>query len=233
MKTTLTLMKYVLRAPEGEGAAGGGAPANEPSTSGEGAPPANEPPPAEDNFGWDLEGNTEPPEGGEATPPEGDYTLDWEAHPMPEGIRDTLTDIGRESGVAPEAFLPLVERLDEMLATQKQSALRAEGDALKAQWGSDFDGNAKMASAAMRDFARSIGVEPQAFADSFPPTKANMMLMHRFAQLQSGGSRVDGQQQTSTEKWDTGSELYQAWINPSHPKHREARAQRAQYNMGN
>ncbi len=197
MKTTLTLMRYVLRSPEPEdtGSGSGGEGTEPPATEGGEAAPTE---PTGDLWGAGEDEGAEGDESPANEPPdeppaEDTYEVDWGGVEFADDAqRSQFEELGKKHGVPAAAYGGLMQELEAMMKAQQGAAAAAQDKAtlgeLKKAWGADFEAKTMQCKGAFKAFAKELGISPTELQAQLPSTPATMQLMQRFAELQGGNS---------------------------------------------
>ena len=224
------LREEAIPGSEGEGPGGGAPPPASPVDS---PPPANPPVPPNP---YDFSGGAEQPvpDPG-STPPlspqeETEYEIDFgEGFVENDALRDMLKGHARAAGLPADAAGKFLSEVAASIRADEEEAFKEADEALKDEWGAEYETNVSAAKAFARKLSVESGVPMEKMAVFASPD--GFRVLHAISRLTGeGGLKGGGQVPAKTEPADEAQAIlsdpnhryYKAIADPSHPQWREA-----------
>lgn len=226
------LREEAIPGSEGEGPGGGAPPPASPVDS---PPPANPPVPSNP---YDFSGGAEQPvpDPG-STPPlspqeETEYEIDFgEGFVENDALRDMLKGHARAAGLPADAAGKFLSEVAASIRADEEAAFKEADEALKDEWGAEYETNVSAAKAFARKLSVESGVSMEKMAVFASPD--GFRVLHAISRLTGeGGLKGGGQIPAKTNPADEAQAIlsdpnhryYKAIADPSHPQWREATA---------
>lgn len=224
------LREEAIPGSEGEGPGGGAPPPASPVDS---PPPANPPVPPNP---YDFSGGAEQPvpDPG-STPPlspqeETEYEIDFgEGFVENDALRDMLKGHARAAGLPADAAGKFLSEVAASIRADEEEAFKETDEALKDEWGAEYETNVSAAKAFARKLSVESGVPMEKMAVFASPD--GFRVLHAISRLTGeGGLKGGGQIPAKTDPADEAQAIlsdpnhryYKAIADPSHPQWREA-----------
>lgn len=224
------LREEAIPGSEGEGPGGGAPPPASPVDS---PPPANPPVPPNP---YDFSGGAEQPvpDPG-STPPlspqeETEYEIDFgEGFVENDALRDMLKGHARAAGLPADAAGKFLSEVAASIRADEEEAFKEADEALKDEWGAEYETNVSAAKAFARKLSVESGVPMEKMAVFASPD--GFRVLHSISRLTGeGGLKGGGQIPAKTDPADEAQAIlsdpnhryYKAIADPSHPQWREA-----------
>lgn len=224
------LREEAIPGSEGEGPGGGAPPPASPVDS---PPPANPPVPPNP---YDFSGGAEQPvpDPG-STPPlspqeETEYEIDFgEGFVENDALRDMLNGHARAAGLPADAAGKFLSEVAASIRADEEEAFKEADEALKDEWGAEYETNVSAAKAFARKLSVESGVPMEKMAVFASPD--GFRVLHAISRLTGeGGLKGGGQIPAKTDPADEAQAIlsdpnhryYKAIADPSHPQWREA-----------
>lgn len=224
------LREEAIPGSEGEGPGGGAPPPASPVDS---PPPANPPGPPNP---YDFSGGAEQPvpDPG-STPPlspqeETEYEIDFgEGFVENDALRDMLKGHARAAGLPADAAGKFLSEVAASIRADEEEAFKEADEALKDEWGAEYETNVSAAKAFARKLSVESGVPMEKMAVFASPD--GFRVLHAISRLTGeGGLKGGGQIPAKTDPADEAQAIlsdpnhryYKAIADPSHPQWREA-----------
>lgn len=224
------LREEAIPGSEGEGPGGGAPPPASPVDS---PPPANPPVPPNP---YDFSGGAEQPvpDPG-STPPlspqeETEYEIDFgEGFVENDALRDMLKGHARAAGLPADAAGKFLSEVAASIRADEEEAFKEADEALKDEWGAEYETNVSAAKAFARKLSVESGVPMEKMAVFASPD--GFRVLHAISRLTGeGGLKGGGQIPAKTDPADEAQAIlsdpnhryYKAIADPSHPQWREA-----------
>ena len=224
------LREEAIPGSEGEGPGGGAPPPASPVDS---PPPANPPVPPNP---YDFSGGAEQPvpDPG-STPPlspqeETEYEIDFgEGFVENDALRDMLKGHARAAGLPADAAGKFLSEVAASIRADEEEAFKEADEALKDEWGAEYETNVSAAKAFARKLYVESGVPMEKMAVFASPD--GFRVLHAISRLTGeGGLKGGGQIPAKTDPADEAQAIlsdpnhryYKAIADPSHPQWREA-----------
>ena len=224
------LREEAIPGSEGEGPGGGAPPPASPVDS---PPPANPPVPPTP---YDFSGGAEQPvpDPG-STPPlspqeETEYEIDFgEGFVENDALRDMLKGHARAAGLPADAAGKFLSEVAASIRADEEEAFKEADEALKDEWGAEYETNVSAAKAFARKLSVESGVPMEKMAVFASPD--GFRVLHAISRLTGeGGLKGGGQIPAKTDPADEAQAIlsdpnhryYKAIADPSHPQWREA-----------
>ena len=224
------LREEAIPGSEGEGPGGGAPPPASPVDS---PPPANPPVPPNP---YDFSGGAEQPvpDPG-STPPlspqeETEYEIDFgEGFVENDALRDMLKGHARAAGLPADAAGKFLSEVAASIRAAEEEAFKEADEALKDEWGAEYETNVSAAKAFARKLSVESGVPMEKMAVFASPD--GFRVLHAISRLTGeGGLKGGGQIPAKTDPADEAQAIlsdpnhryYKAIADPSHPQWREA-----------
>ena len=224
------LREEAIPGSEGEGPGGGAPPPASPVDS---PPPANPPVPSNP---YDFSGGTEEPDPVPGSPPplspqeETEYEIDFgEGFVENDALRDMLKGHARAAGLPADAAGKLLSEVAASIRADEEAAFKEADEALKDEWGAEYETNVSAAKAFARKLSVESGVSMEKMAVFASPD--GFRVLHAISRLTGeGGLKGGGQIPAKTDPADEAQAIlsdpnhryYKAIADPSHPQWREA-----------
>lgn len=226
------LREEAIPGSEGEGPGGGAPPPASPVDS---PPPANPPVPSNP---YDFsEGAEQPVPDPGSTPPlspqeETEYEIDFgEGFVENDALRDMLKGHARAAGLPADAAGKFLSEVAASIRADEEEAFKEADEALKDEWGAEYETNVSAAKAFARKLSVESGVSMEKMAVFASPD--GFRVLHAISRLTGeGGLKGGGQIPAKTDPADEAQAIlsdpnhryYKAIADPSHPQWREATA---------
>jgi len=224
------LREEAIPGSEGEGPGGGAPPPASPVDS---PPPANPPVPPNP---YDFSGGAKQPvpDPG-STPPlspqeETEYEIDFgEGFVENDALRDMLKGHARAAGLPADAAGKFLSEVAASIRADEEEAFKEADEALKDEWGAEYETNVSAAKAFARKLSVESGVPMEKMAVFASPD--GFRVLHAISRLTGeGGLKGGGQIPAKTDPADEAQAIlsdpnhryYKAIADPSHPQWREA-----------
>ena len=224
------LREEAIPGSEGEGPGGGAPPPASPVDS---PPPANPPVPPNP---YDFSGGAEQPvpDPG-STPPlspqeETEYEIDFgEGFVENDALRDMLKGHARAAGLPADAAGKFLSEVAASIRADEEEAFKEADEALKDEWGAEYETNVSAAKAFARKLSVESGVPMEKMAVFASPD--GFRVLHAISRMiGEGGLKGGGQIPAKTDPADEAQAVlsdpnhryYKAIADPSHPQGREA-----------
>lgn len=224
------LREEAIPGSEGEGPGGGAPP---PASPVDNPPPANPPVPPNP---YDFSGGAEQPvpDPG-STPPlspqeETEYEIDFgEGFVENDALRDMLKGHARAAGLPADAAGKFLSEVAASIRADEEEAFKEADEALKDEWGAEYETNVSAAKAFARKLSVESGVPMEKMAVFASPD--GFRVLHAISRLTGeGGLKGGGQIPAKTDPADEAQAIlsdpnhryYKAIADPSHPQWREA-----------
>ena len=224
------LREEAIPGSEGEGPGGGAPPPASPVDS---PPPANPPVPPNP---YDFSGGAEQPvpDPG-STPPlspqeETEYEIDFgEGFVENDALRDMLKGHARAAGLPADAAGKFLSEVAASIRADEEEAFKEADEALKDEWGAEYETNVSAAKAFARKLSVESGVPMEKMAVFASPD--GFRVLHAISRMiGEGGLKGGGQIPAKTDPADEAQAVlsdpnhryYKAIADPSHPQWREA-----------
>ena len=224
------LREEAIPGSEGEGPGGGAPPPASPVDS---PPPADPPVPSNP---YDFSGGAEQPvpDPG-STPPlspqeETEYEIDFgEGFVENDALRDMLKGHARAAGLPADAAGKFLSEVAASIRADEEEAFKEADEALKDEWGAEYETNVSAAKAFARKLSVESGVPMEKMAVFASPD--GFRVLHAISRLTGeGGLKGGGQIPAKTDPADEAQAIlsdpnhryYKAIADPSHPQWREA-----------
>lgn len=224
------LREEAIPGSEGEGPGGGAPPPASPVDS---PPPADPPVPSNP---YDFSGGAEQPDPDPgSTPPlspqeETEYEIDFgEGFVENDALRDMLKGHAREAGLPADAAGKFLSEVAASIRADEEEAFKEADEALKDEWGAEYETNVSAAKAFARKLSVESGVPMEKMAVFASPD--GFRVLHAISRLTGeGGLKGGGQIPAKTDPADEAQAIlsdpnhryYKAIADPSHPQWREA-----------
>ena len=224
------LREEAIPGSEGEGPGGGAPPPASPVDS---PPPANPPVPPNP---YDFSGGAEQPVSDPgSTPPlspqeETEYEIDFgEGFVENDALRDMLKGHARAAGLPADAAGKFLSEVAASIRADEEEAFKEADEALKDEWGAEYETNVSAAKAFARKLSVESGVPMEKMAVFASPD--GFRVLHAISRLTGeGGLKGGGQIPAKTDPADEAQAIlsdpnhryYKAIADPSHPQWREA-----------
>lgn len=224
------LREEAIPGSEGEGPGGGAPPPASPVDS---PPPAN--PPVTSNP-YDFSGGAEQPDPDPGSPPplspqeENEYEIDFgEGFVENDALRDMLKGHARAAGLPADAAGKFLSEVAASIRADEEEAFKEADEALKDEWGAEYETNVSAAKAFARKLSVESGVPMEKMAVFASPD--GFRVLHAISRLTGeGGLKGGGQIPAKTDPADEAQAIlsdpnhryYKAIADPSHPQWREA-----------
>lgn len=224
------LREEAIPGSEGEGPGGGTPPPASPVDS---PPPANPPVPSNP---YDFSGGAEQPDPDPGSPPplspqeETEYEIDFgEGFVENDALRDMLKGHARAAGLPADAAGKFLSEVAASIRADEEEAFKEADEALKDEWGAEYETNVSAAKAFARKLSVESGVSMEKMAVFASPD--GFRVLHAISRLTGeGGLKGGGQIPAKTDPADEAQAIlsdpnhryYKAIADPSHPQWREA-----------
>lgn len=224
------LREEAIPGSEGEGPGGGAPPPASPVDS---PPPADPPVPSNP---YDFSGGAEQPDPDPgSTPPlspqeETEYEIDFgEGFVENDALRDMLKGHAREAGLPADAAGKFLSEVAASIRADEEEAFKEADEALKDEWGAEYETNVSAAKAFARKLSVESGVPMEKMAVFASPD--GFRVLHAISRMTGeGGLKGGGQIPAKTDPADEAQAIlsdpnhryYKAIADPSHPQWREA-----------
>lgn len=224
------LREEAIPGSEGEGPGGGAPPPASPVDS---PPPANPPVPPNP---YDFSGGAgQPVPDPGSTPPlspqeETEYEIDFgEGFVENDALRDMLKGHARAAGLPADAAGKFLSEVAASIRADEEEAFKEADEALKDEWGAEYETNVSAAKAFARKLSVESGVPMEKMAVFASPD--GFRVLHAISRLTGeGGLKGGGQIPAKTDPADEAQAIlsdpnhryYKAIADPSHPQWREA-----------
>ncbi len=224
------LREEAIPGSEGEGPGGGTPPPASPVDS---PPPANPPVPSNP---YDFSGESEQPDPDPGSPPplspqeETEYEIDFgEGFVENDALRDMLKGHARAAGLPADAAGKFLSEVAASIRADEEEAFKEADEALKDEWGAEYETNVSAAKAFARKLSVESGVPMEKMAVFASPD--GFRVLHAISRLTGeGGLKGSGQIPAKTDPADEAQAIlsdpnhryYKAIADPSHPQWREA-----------
>ena len=224
------LREEAIPGSEGEGPGGGAPPPASPVDS---PPPADPPVPSNP---YDFSGGAEAPDPDPgSTPPlspqeETEYEIDFgEGFVENDALRDMLKGHARAAGLPADAAGKFLSEVAASIRADEEEAFKEADEALKDEWGAEYETNVSAAKAFARKLSVESGVSMEKMAVFASPD--GFRVLHAISRLTGeGGLKGGGQIPAKTDPADEAQAIlsdpnhryYKAIADPSHPQWREA-----------
>ena len=224
------LREEAIPGSEGEGPGGGAPPPASPVDS---PPPAAPPVPSNP---YDFSGSTEEPDPVPGSPPplspqeETEYEIDFgEGFVENDALRDMLKGHARAAGLPADAAGKFLSEVAASIRADEEEAFKEADEALKDEWGAEYETNVSAAKAFARKLSVESGVPMEKMAVFASPD--GFRVLHAISRLTGeGGLKGGGQIPAKTDPADEAQAIlsdpnhryYKAIADPSHPQWREA-----------
>lgn len=226
------LREEAIPGSEGEGPGGGAPPPASPVDS---PPPANPPVPSNP---YDFSGGAEQPDPDPGSPPplspqeKTEYEIDFgEGFVENDALRDMLKGHARAAGLPADAAGKFLSEVAASIRADEEAAFKEADEALKDEWGAEYETNVSAAKAFARKLSVESGVSMEKMAVFASPD--GFRVLHAISRLTGeGGLKGGGQIPAKTNPADEAQAIlsdpnhryYKAIADPSHPQWREATA---------
>ena len=224
------LREEAIPGSEGEGPGGGAPPPASPVDS---PPPANPPVPPNP---YDFSGGAEQPvpDPG-STPPlspqeETEYEIDFgEGFVENDALRDMLKGHARAAGLPADAAGKFLSEVAASIRADEEEAFKEADEALKDEWGAEYETNVSAAKAFARKLSVESGVPMEKMAVFASPD--GFRVLHAISRMTGeeglkGGGQIPAKTDPADEAQailsDPNHRYYKAIADPSHPQWREA-----------
>jgi hypothetical protein len=224
------LREEAIPGSEGEGPGGGAPPPASPVDS---PPPANPPVPPNP---YDFSGGAEQPnpDPGSTSPlspqEETEYEIDFgEGFVENDALRDMLKGHARAAGLPADAAGKFLSEVAASIRADEEEAFKEADEALKDEWGAEYETNVSAAKAFARKLSVESGVSMEKMAVFASPD--GFRVLHAISRMTGeGGLKGGGQIPAKTDPADEAQAIlsdpnhryYKAIADPSHPQWREA-----------
>ena len=224
------LREEAIPGSEGEGPGGGAPPPASPVDS---PPPAN--PPVPPNPYDSSRGAEQPVPDPGSTPPlspqeETEYEIDFgEGFVENDALRDMLKGHARAAGLPADAAGKFLSEVAASIRADEEEAFKEADEALKDEWGAEYETNVSAAKAFARKLSVESGVPMEKMAVFASPD--GFRVLHAISRMiGEGGLKGGGQIPAKTDPADEAQAVlsdpnhryYKAIADPSHPQWREA-----------
>lgn len=222
--------------PEG-GGGGNGAPA--PANDAPPANPADNPPktdpPAPSNpydFSKEDDRGVPDPAAPPANPPQKEtpYEIEWgDGFVENDALRDMLKGHAQSSGLPADAAGKFLSEVAASIQADEAAAFKEADEALKDEWGAEYETNVSAAKAFAQKLSKESGVPMEKMGVFASPD--GFRVLHAISRtIGEGGLKGGGQAPSSQDPSDEAQSIlsdpnhryYKAIADPSHPKWREA-----------
>ena len=224
------LREEAIPGSEGEGPGGGAPPPASPVDS---PPPADPPVPSNP---YDFSGGAEQSDPDPGSPPplspqeETEYEIDFgEGFVENDALRDMLKGHARAAGLPADAAGKFLSEVAASIRADEEEAFKEADEALKDEWGAEYETNVSAAKAFARKLSVESGVPMEKMAVFASPD--GFRVLHAISRLTGeGGLKGGGQIPAKTDPADEAQAIlsdpnhryYKAIAAPSHPQWREA-----------
>ena len=224
------LREEAIPGSEGEGPGGGAPPPASPVDS---PPPADPPVPSNP---YDCSGGAEQSDPDPGSPPplspqeETEYEIDFgEGFVENDALRDMLKGHARAAGLPADAAGKFLSEVAASIRADEEEAFKEADEALKDEWGAEYETNVSAAKAFARKLSVESGVPMEKMAVFASPD--GFRVLHAISRLTGeGGLKGGGQIPAKTDPADEAQAIlsdpnhryYKAIADPSHPQWREA-----------
>ena len=224
------LREEAIPGSEGEGPGGGAPPPASPVDS---PPPADPPVPSNP---YDFSGGAEQSDPDPGSPPplspqeETEYEIDFgEGFVENDALRDMLKGHARAAGLPADAAGKFLSEVAASIRADEEEAFKEADEALKDEWGAEYETNVSAAKAFARKLSVESGVSMEKMAVFASPD--GFRVLHAISRMTGeGGLKGGGQIPAKTDPADeaqailsdTNHRYYKAIADPSHPQWREA-----------
>ena len=224
------LREEAIPGSEGEGPGGGAPPPASPVDS---PPPADPPVPSNP---YDFSGGSEQPDPDPGSPPplspqeETEYEIDFgEGFVENDALRDMLKGHARAAGLPADAAGKFLSEVAASIRADEEAAFKEADEALKDEWGAEYETNVSASKAFARKLSVESGVPMEKMAVFASPD--GFRVLHAISRLTGvGGLKGGGQIPAKTDPADEAQAVlsdpnhryYKAIADPSHPQWREA-----------
>ena len=224
------LREEAIPGSEGEGPGGGAPPPASPVDS---PPPADPPVPSNP---YDFSGGAEQSDPDPGSPPplspqeETEYEIDFgEGFVENDALRDMLKGHARAAGLPDDAAGKFLSEVAASIRADEEEAFKEADEALKDEWGAEYETNVSAAKAFARKLSVESGVSMEKMAVFASPD--GFRVLHAISRLTGeGGLKGGGQIPAKTDPADEAQAIlsdpnhryYKAIADPSHPQWREA-----------
>lgn len=224
------LREEAIPGSEGEGPGGGAPPPASPVDS---PPPADPPVPSNP---YDFSGGAEQPDPDPGSPPplspqeETEYEIDFgEGFVENDALRDMLKGHARAAGLPADAAGKFLSEVAASIRADEEEAFKEADEALKDEWGAEYETNVSAAKAFARKLSVESGVSMEKMAVFASPD--GFRVLHAISRMAGeGGLKGGGQIPAKTDPADEAQAIlsdpnhryYKAIADPSHPQWREA-----------
>lgn len=224
------LREEAIPGSEGEGPGGGAPPPASPVDS---PPPADPPVPSNP---YDFSGGAEQSDPDPGSPPplspqeETEYEIDFgEGFVENDDLRDMLKGHARAAGLPADAAGKFLSEVAASIRADEEEAFKEADEALKDEWGAEYETNVSAAKAFARKLSVESGVSMEKMAVFASPD--GFRVLHAISRLTGeGGLKGGGQIPAKTDPADEAQAIlsdpnhryYKAIADPSHPQWREA-----------
>ena len=224
------LREEAIPGSEGEGPGGGAPPPASPVDS---PPPADPPVPSNP---YDFSGGAEQSDPDPGSPPplspqeETEYEIDFgEGFVENDALRDMLKGQARAAGLPADAAGKFLSEVAASIRADEEEAFKEADEALKEEWGAEYETNVSAAKAFARKLSVESGVSMEKMAVFASPD--GFRVLHAISRLTGeGGLKGGGQIPAKTDPADEAQAIlsdpnhryYKAIADPSHPQWREA-----------
>lgn len=224
------LRKEAIPGSEGEGPGGGAPPPASPVDS---PPPANPPVPS-NPYDFSEGAKQSDPDPG-STPPlspqeETEYEIDFgEGFVENDALRDMLKGHARAAGLPADAAGKFLSEVAASIRADEEAAFKEADEALKDEWGAEYETNVSASKAFARKLSVESGVPMEKMAVFASPD--GFRVLHAISRMiGEGGLKGGGQIPAKTDPADEAQAIlsdpnhryYKAIADPSHPQWREA-----------
>ncbi|WP_298084579.1 hypothetical protein [uncultured Akkermansia sp.] len=224
------LREEAIPGSEGEGPGGGAPPPASPVDS---PPPADPPVPSNP---YDFSGGAEQSDPDPGSPPplspqeETEYEIDFgEGFVENDALRDMLKGHARAAGLPADAAGKFLSEVAASIRADEEEAFKEADEALKDEWGAEYETNVSAAKAFARKLSVESGVSMEKMAVFASP--GGFRVLHAISRMTGeGGLKGGGQIPAKTDPADEAQAIlsdpnhryYKAIADPSHPQWREA-----------
>lgn len=224
------LREEAIPGSEGEGPGGGAPPPASPVDS---PPPANPPVPSNP---YDFSEGAKQSDPDPGSPPplspqeETEYEIDFgEGFVENDALRDMLKGHARAAGLPADAAGKFLSEVSASIRADEEEAFKEADEALKDEWGAEYETNVSAAKAFARKLSVESGVSMEKMAVFASPD--GFRVLHAISRLTGeGGLKGGGQIPAKTDPADEAQAIlsdpnhryYKAIADPSHPQWREA-----------
>ena len=224
------LREEAIPGSEGEGPGGGAPPPASPVDS---PPPADPPVPSNP---YDFSGGAEQPDPDPGSPPplspqeETEYVIDFgEGFVENDALRDMLKGHARAAGLPADAAGKFLSEVAASIRADEEEAFKEADEALKDEWGAEYERNVSASKAFARKLSVESGVPMEKMAVFASPD--GFRVLHAISRMiGEGGLKGGGQIPAKTDPADEAQAIlsdpnhryYKAIADPSHPQWREA-----------